>query len=87
MDLYELNKKLKIARLRCFIFNQINKLPIKNCSSLPNINTHYYFKLQIPIMHPQFFNIISQNAEYAEHFESNGNNPFHFACQKWMSNQ
>ena len=38
IDLYELNKKLTIARGNGFIFNQINKLTIKIYSNLSNIN-------------------------------------------------
>ena len=36
MGMYELNKKLTVARQNGFIFNQINKLTIKICSNLSN---------------------------------------------------
>ena len=44
MSLYELNKKLTIARENGFIFNQINKLTIKIYSNLSNINIQYYLR-------------------------------------------
>ena len=55
INLYESNEKLKVARQRGFLFNQINKLTINFYSNLSQINIHYYLKLQIPIMHRQFF--------------------------------
>ena len=63
MKLYQLNKKLTVARQRGFIFNHINKLTIKNCSNLSNRNMHYYLKLRTSNIHRQFFKIISQSAE------------------------
>ena len=38
MNLYEKNKKLKVARQNGFIINQINKLTIKNYSHLRYIH-------------------------------------------------
>ena len=55
LGLYELNKKLTIARQRGFILNQINKLTIKIYSHQRYINISYYLKHRIPIMHRQFF--------------------------------
>ena len=55
MDLYELKKKLKIARERCFIFNQIKSLTKKVYSNLSNRNIYSDLKLQISIMHRHFF--------------------------------
>ena len=40
MGMYELNKKLTLARKRSFKFNHINKLTIKIYSNLSNINIH-----------------------------------------------
>ena len=40
MGMYELNKKLSIARENGFIFNQINELTIKFLSNLSHINIH-----------------------------------------------
>ena len=47
MGLYELNKKLALARERGFKFNQINTFKIKIYSNLSHINIHYYLKPQI----------------------------------------
>ena len=35
--------------------------------------------------HRQFFKVISQNRDYVEIFCNDMENPFHFACQKWIS--
>ena len=61
MGMYELNKKLAIARERCFKFNQINKLTIKINSNLQSINICYYLKHRIPMGHRLFFRRISQS--------------------------
>ena len=63
MALYELNKKLTLARERRYRFNQILKLKIKIYSNLSHENIHYYLKLRIPIMHRHFLRKISQNPE------------------------
>ena len=55
MGMYELNKKLTIARENGFIFNQINKLTIKILSNLSYINIHYHLTLGAPPLHRQFF--------------------------------
>ena len=55
MNLYELNKKLPVARQNDFVFNQINKLTIKFYSHLRYINISYYLKSQIPMCQRQFF--------------------------------
>ena len=48
---------------------------------LPKINIQFYLKLRTPILHRQFFRIISQNLDYIK-------NPFHFACRKeYLYNQ
>ena len=83
--LYELNKKLAVARQNGFIFNQINKLSIIFFSHLRYINISYYLKSQIPICHIQFFRVISQNRDYVENFCNDMENPFHFACQIWLN--
>ena len=85
MSLYELNKKLTVARQNGFMFNQINKLKIKFYSHLRFINISYYLKSQIPMCHRQFFRVISQNRDYVENFCNDINNPFLFACQKWIN--
>ena len=55
LNLYELNKKLTLARERGFIFNQINKLTIKIYSNLSNINIHYHLTLGASPLHYRFF--------------------------------
>ena len=48
-------KKIKITRKKGFIFNQINKLTIKNYSNLSNINIRYSLILPIRKLHRRFF--------------------------------
>ena len=84
MILYEINKKLKVAKQNNFLFNQINELTIKICSHLQYINISCYLKFPMPMCHIQFFRKISQNLEYIYNFcDDNRNKPFHFACWKW----
>ena len=83
MGLFELNKKLTVARHNGFIFNQINKITIKVYSNLQSIIIYYSIKHGIPMCHRLFFRIISQNKEYVERFCNDRNNPFHFACHIW----
>ena len=78
------NIKLTIARQRGFILNQINKLTIKIYSHQRYINISYYLKHRIPIMHRQFFKILSRNRDYVQTRCNDINNPFHFACQIWI---
>ena len=85
MNLFELNKKLTIARGNDFIFNQINKLTIKIYSNLSNINIHYHLRLGAPPLHRQFFIKISKNRKYIQTYCNNRRNPFHFACRQWFS--
>ena len=85
MGLCEINKKLKNARQRGFMFNQINKLTIKIYSQQRYLNIRYYLKFQIPMCHRQFCRVISQNREYVENFCNDVENLFHFACQKWIN--
>ena len=88
MGMYELNKKLTIARERGFKFNQINELIKKINSNLRSINICYYLKHRIPMCLRLFFERISQSKEYLENFCSDINNLFPFACRKWyLDNQ
>ena len=86
MNLFELNKKLTLARRRGFRFLQINKLTIKLYSHQRYINISYYLNHRIPIMHRQYFKILSQNRDYVQTHCNDRNNPFHFACQNWIKN-
>ena len=82
MGLYELNKKLTIARERSFEFNQINKLTRKVYSNLSHLNIEYYPKLRIPIMHRHVFRKIAQNPECIQTHCNDRRNPFHVACRQ-----
>ena len=82
IGLYELNKKLTVARQRNFMFNQINKLRIKIFSNLSHINLHYELKLRIPMCHRLFLRRISQNRENLQTFFNDRRNLFHFECRQ-----
>ena len=84
MNLFELNKKLTLARQRGFKFNQINELTMKIYSHQRYINISCYLKHRIPFMHRQFFKILTKNRDYVETHCNDRNNPFHFACQTWI---
>ena len=85
MGLYELNKKLTIARGNGSIFNQINNFKIKIYSNLSHINIQYHLKLGSPPLHRQFFRKISHNREYIQTYCNDRRNPFHFASRQWYS--
>ena len=85
MGLYELNKKLSLARERGFKFNQINNFKIEIYSNLSNINIHYHLKLGASPLHRQFFRKISKNRDYIQTHFNDINIPFHFACRQWYS--
>ena len=85
MSLYELNKKLTIARERAFNFNQINIFKIKIYSNLFHINIHCHLRLGSPPLHRQFFIKISHNLDYIQTFCNDRRNTFHFACRQWYS--
>ena len=57
MNLYEVIKKLTVARQNGFLFNQINKLTIKFYSPLRYINISYYLKSQTPMCQRQCFRV------------------------------
>ena len=86
MNLNDLNKQLTVARQNGYTFNQVNKLTIKFYSHQRYINISYYLKHRIPIMHRQFFKILSKNRDYVQTRCNDINNPFHFACQTWIKN-
>ena len=83
MGMYELNKKLTLARGNGFMFNQIIKLTKKFCSNLSNINIPYHLKLGSPPLYRQFFIKIAENRGYIQIFYNDRRNPFHFACRQW----
>ena len=83
MCLYELNKKLTLARENGFIFNHINKLTIKILSNLSHINIHYHLRLGASPLHRQFFKNLAQNRDYIQTHCNDRRNTFHFACRQW----
>ena len=85
IGMYELNKKLAIARENGFMFNQINNFKLKLYSYLSNINIHHHLKLCLPLLHRQFSRKISQNRDYIQTFCNDRRNPFPFACRQWYS--
>ena len=85
MGMYELNKKLTIARENGFIFNHIKKLTIKILSNLSYINIHYHLTLGAPPLHRQFFKKLAQNRDYIQTHCNDRRNTFHFACRQWYS--
>ena len=70
IGVYELNKKLTLARQRGFIFNQINKLKIKFYTLLSQNNIHRYLKFQCPILLRQILKTISRNPESIQRFSN-----------------
>ena len=70
MGMFELNKKLTLARQRGFIFNQINKLKIKFYTPLSQNNIHRYLKFHCPILVRQILRTISRNPESIHSFRN-----------------
>ena len=58
---YGLKKKIKNAREKGFIFNQINKLTKNSFSILSNVCIQYYLKFRIPILRRQLFKNFHKN--------------------------
>ena len=85
IGMYELNKRLTIARGNGFKFNQINKLTIKIYSNLSHINIHYHLRLGALPLHRQFFMKKSRNRDYIQTHCKDRRNPFHYACCQWYS--
>ena len=85
MGMFELNKKLAIARENGFKLNQINKLTIKILINLSHINVHYHLRLGSPPLQRQFFIKISHNRDYIQTHCNDRRNTFHFACRQWFS--
>ena len=85
LGLYELNRKLTLARERGFIFNHINNLTIKIYSNLSHINIRYHLRLGAPPLHRQVFIKISHNRDYIQTHCNNRRSPFHFSLRQWFS--
>ena len=85
MRMYEVNKKLTIARRNSFKFKEKNKLTIKIHSNLFYINIHYLLTLGAPPLHYRFFKNLLKNPDYIETHCNDVHNPFHFACRQWYS--
>ena len=85
MELFELNKKIELAKQRGFKFNHINKLTIKIYSNLSNIIIHYYLKRRIPMGQRLFFRRIAKNRDYIQTHCIDLRNSFHFAFSQWHS--
>ena len=84
LGVYELNKKLTLARERGFKFNQINNFKIKIYSNISYMNIDYRLKLsQTPPLYYNFFGKIAYNRDYIQTHCNDLNNPFHFACHQW----
>ena len=62
-DMYELNKKLTLARERGFKFNQINKFTIKFYTRLSQKYIHRYLKFPRPILVRQILKIMCRNPD------------------------
>ena len=85
MNLFEINKKLTLARQRGFEFNQLNKVTIKVYRDFSLINIRYYLKHQIPMCHSLFFRRIDRNRDYIQTFCKDRRKPFHFLFRQWYS--
>ena len=85
LGMYEINKKLTLAKQRGFKFKQINKLTIKIYSNLFYINIHYHLRLGASPLHYQFAKNLLKNRDYIQTHCNNVHNPFHFACRQWYS--
>ena len=83
LGLYELNKKLALARERGFIFNQINNFK-KNYSNISNINIDYRLRLsKTSPLYYDFFRKLACNYNYIQTHCNDINNSFHIACRLW----
>ena len=80
MGMYDLNKKLTVARERGYIFNQI-----KNYFNLSNIKIHYHLRLGAPPLHRQFSIKLLKNRDYIQTHCNDLNNRFQFACRQLYS--
>ena len=87
LGMYELNKKLTLARQRGFEFKQINNFKIKNYSNISYMNINYRLKLsKTPQIYYDFFKNIAHNYDYIQTHCNNLDNRFHSACRQWYRN-
>ena len=63
LNIFYLNKKLKIARQKGYKFNKINKLIIKFYDHLSQNNIHIYYKFHCPLLMRQILKIMSRDYE------------------------
>ena len=67
LGMYELNKKLTLARQRGFKFNQINNFTIKIYSNILYMNIDYCLKLsETPQLYYNFFKNLARNHDYIQ---------------------
>ena len=83
MGLFELNKKLVVARQRGYIFTEVNKLTVQIYSNLSNITIHYHLKLGLPPLNRLFFIKISQSRDFVQTHCNDRRHAFRFACRQW----
>ena len=81
--MYEIIRKLTIARRNNFKFKQIIKLTIKIYSNLSYKNIHYHLLLGASPLHRPFFKNLLKNRDYIRDHCNDLNNPLHFACRQW----
>ena len=83
---YELNKKLALARERGFKFNQINNFKIKIYSNISYMNIDYRLKLsKTPPLYYNFFRKNAHNYDYIQNHCNDLNNRFQFSCRRWYN--
>ena len=84
LGMYELNKKLSIARQRGYIFNQINNFKIKIYSNISYMNIDYRLKLsKTSPLYYNFFRNLAHNYNYIQTHCNDIHNRFQFACRQW----
>ena len=84
--MYELNKKLSVARQRGCIYNHINKLTIKCFSNLSNINIDYRLRLsKTSPLYYHFFRKLACNHNYIQTHCNDLRNSILIACRQWYS--
>ena len=83
LGIYELNKKLTLARERGLKFNQINNFKIKIYSNLSYTNINYHLKLGASPFHRCFFINLLENHNYIQTHCNDLHTPFHYACHQW----